>query len=95
MKKELIGYCAVDSGQVMIVDPCYVLERDERDDHDLYSYDQIVNITNEGGGAGELYPINGSAATCVVSRTFIGDGSFPVYAKRDRKGRIVSLTIEF
>lgn len=91
-KKRLVGHCAVDSGMIMIVDPCYVIDPE---DPPLYTYDAACNVSLSEKRAGELKLVNGSAATCVVSATNIGDGSFPVFANYDKNGRIVSLTIEF
>ena len=150
MKNELIGYVGVDSGQVMIVDPCYLgdwkdnefnyrtgirnkitgreiccwdeiegvgkinwatplLEFDGKDmnalaedkenwekfdeypDAGAFSYSGVCGITAEEG-AGEIR-IGGSS--CVASSTYLGDGSYPVYAEKDKYGRIKRLIIDF
>lgn len=70
---ELVGAVGVDSGQLMIVDPCYVT--------DGPVYDDICNVTLSDKGHGEV--ANGFAST-----TVFGDGLYPVYAVKDEGGRI-------
>lgn len=98
MDDELIGYVAVDSGQVLLVDPCYLSawrNGDYNPNHkDGNHYEQACEITLKEAGAGEIL-ISGVAGTGVVSGTYDGDGQYPVYAERDKDGRIKSLTIKF
>ena len=148
---ELIGYVGVDSGQVMIVDPCYLgdwkdndfnyrtgirnkktgreiacwdeveglgkirwdsplpefdnksmnelaedkknwVKFDEYPDAGDFSYSGVCGITADDEGAGEI-AIGGSS--CVASQTYMGDGSYPVYAEKDENGRIKRLIIDF
>ena len=76
----LIGRCPVDSGQVMITDPCY-LDKWINDDFEFesedysFSYSGACNTTIKKT-YGELG--NGLA---IASRTGWGDGHYPVYAK--------------
>ena len=83
MRKVKIGTAGVDSGQLMVSDPCYVKDfiRNEVDfenkkDDKSYSYSgachQTLQNENQGGELG-----NGRG---VVFSTGIGDGSYPVYA---------------
>lgn len=151
MKEELIGYVGVDSGQVMIVDPCYLGEWEDNDfnyktgirnkktgriiccwdvvegvgaikwdtslpefngkdmntlaqdkdtwekyseypDAGAFSYSGVCGVTADEEGAGEIR-IGGSS--CVASSTYLGDGSYPVYAEKDKYGRIKRLIIDF
>lgn len=151
MKKEIIGYVGVDSGQVMIVDPCYLSrwkdnefnyrtgirnkkngreisyceevegvgkinwatplpEFDNKDMNTLvedtenwekfdeypdageFNYSGVCGITCSNEQAGEI-AIGGSS--CVASSTYAGDGSYPVYAERDKFGNIKRLIIDF
>lgn len=148
---ELIGYVGVDSGQVMIVDPCYLNQWNDNDfnyrtgirnkktgreiacwdvveglgkinwatplpefdgkdmnalaedketwekfdeypDAGDFSYSGVCGITADDEGAGEI-AIGGSS--CVASQTYMGDGSYPVYAEKDENGRIKRLIIDF
>lgn len=83
MKKVKIGTAGVDSGQLMVSDPCYVkdfisneVDFDNKKNDNSYSYNgachQTLNNETQGGELG-----NGLG---VVFSTGIGDGSYPVYA---------------
>lgn len=147
--KVLIGHIGVDSGQVMIVDPCYL--KDWRDNEFTYKtglrnkktgkliccWDEVEGIGKinwatplpEYGGRCmndlaedketwekyEHYPDAGgfnysgvSGMTCkdtfgeiagglaVASRTYMGDGHYPVYAITEGEGgRVKQLIIDF
>ena len=83
MSKEsnIIGYCPVDSGQILLIDPCYVWDGDSEE------YEEACHITL-GEGAGEV-------KLGVVTKTAYGDGLYPVKATYDEHDRIVSITIDF
>lgn len=100
-----IGEVGVDSGQLMVTDPCYidqewqqeefVLERGaERNDETLYgySYNGASNATLNGGGHGQLAFALGHAGAGVAFQTAWGDGGYPVYAEK-HDGRIVRVYI--
>ena len=83
MRKVKIGTAGVDSGQLMVSDPCYVkdfisneVDFENKKDDKSYSYSgachQTLQNENQGGELG-----NGLG---VVFSTGIGDGSYPVYA---------------
>lgn len=95
MKKELIGYVAVDSGQVIIVDPCYLASWKDGESTDKTShYGQCCEETLSKKRGGEVL-VSSVAGIGVASSTYDGDGRYPVYADKDKHGRIKSLTIEF
>ena len=95
---ELAGFCFVDSGQIMIGDPCYlsnyVDDGDEQWDlsnkYGKYTYQGASASSLSTDGFGEL----GGGLAVAVSSGY-GDGSYPVYIKRDDNGRIASATIIF
>lgn len=85
---KLVGYCGVDSGQIMLVDPCYVLKDDFTPNSEPTGgeYDEACRITLEKGA--------GQHSLGVVTSTMYGDGEYPVYA--DMVGnRCRSITIIF
>jgi hypothetical protein len=102
MKTEsmtLIGQFAVDSGQAIVGDPCYLDEwkpwnADEVDftDHanrvGEYGYLGACNATL-GKGFGQL----GNMA--VAFSTGYGDGLYPVYASINEDGRVTKVVIYF
>ena len=95
MKKDILGYVCVDSGQVIIIDPCYLHEwKDGESDDKKSHYVKCCDITLSKKRGGEVL-VSGVAGNGVVSGTYYGDGVYPVYAKRDKGGRIESLEIVF
>lgn len=95
-QRELVGHCGVDSGQIMLVDPCYVhnFKDGEEFKPDTYPYDFSYNgacgATLSESQMGEL----GNSTACVVSSGW-GDGVYPVYVTRSSDGRIATATIVF
>lgn len=85
-----IGSCGVDSGQIMIVDPCYVIDGRFSEQQ----YDECCAVTCGEESAGQIMN-----AMAVVSSTGIGDGYYPVYATVDNipgwGERITKLEIDF
>ena len=92
-----VGSVSVDSGQVLLVDPCYL----DQDFDSLYQQACDHRIT---GSAVEYrrtvgpFPVLGMAmATCVASG--VGDGQYPVYAQvfdaEDWGYRIGAVMIDF
>lgn len=83
---NLIGYCAVDSGQVMITDPSYITYWDDKAEfgdpvaEGHFSYPGACNRTLSDKSAGQLnFPL-GHAGAGVVASAGYGDGYYPVYA---------------
>lgn len=93
----LVGRFAVDSGQAMVGDPCYLdqWKTNEGEDWNLegkagdYSYHGASAMTIEAD-AGVLGDGN-----AVVFNTGYGDGYYPVYVKYNEDGRIVKVVIDF
>lgn len=100
-----IGEVAVDSGQLMVTDPCYIDQEwrqeefllvtdQERTEETVfnYSYNGACNATLNGGGHGELAFELGHAGAGVAFLTAWGDGMYPVYAEK-HDGRIVRVYV--
>jgi|TARA_B100000902_G_scaffold131371_1_gene130226 hypothetical protein len=87
-KGQLIGHCGVDSGQILLIDPCYVYKDEfDPDNPTGGDYDECCRITlSEGAGQTELG---------VVTSSGYGDGVYPVYAEKDGNGRVKQVTILF
>jgi len=83
---ELLGHVGVDSGVVMIGDPCY--GEGEKPGALMES------IIAAAETATEVCTPQGDLGGIAVPTPF-GDGVFPVFAQRDSDGRIVRLTVEF
>lgn len=87
MEKKLIGYVAVDSGQLLVTDPCYLkdftsneLETEEVKEIYDYSYDGCCNATLNSRIGGCLGFKNGGDGAGVAFVSGWGDGMYPVYA---------------
>jgi hypothetical protein len=107
---EYIGSIGVDSGQMMLSDPCYVKDFADSDDvlelmnaikdgsDDSYSYTGACSQSNTPQQAGVLVNDIGAELGVVCSSGF-GDGVYPVYVKRHDFGgdgkRVVEMKIEF
>ena len=105
---ELVGHVSVDSGQVIISDPCYIMEGDlefapdgsiaappvhDPKDGKVAGYGHPCEVTLSDARVGE-FPVKGFA-TAVASSSGYGDGNYPVYARKNDEGRVVELTIYF
>ena len=84
----LVGECAVDSGQLMVCDPCYISSHwdsneftssTDKDKND-FSYDGAC-VTTIRHTAGQLGNSFGSRYLGVATSTAGGDGVFPVYVR--------------
>lgn len=96
-KMTYVGSFAVDSGQAIVGDPCYLdtwqAEYDNFDEHinkaGEYSYLGACQATLTNG-----YGILGMGKA-VAFTTGYGDGYYPVYAEFNDEGRIAKIVIDF
>lgn len=98
-KYERAGSICVDSGQVMLVDPCYIdkdfstewdKEAIEGKEDPGLNYNGACRITLSKKGCG-----NFAKDMAFATSTGYGDGVYPVYVKRDTNGRIIAMKIKF
>lgn len=84
-RQAVIGYCAVDSGQILITDPGYLHDWQDNGFGEAktageYSYGGACDLTLADSDNGQMnFPL-GHAGIGVVSRTGLGDGMYPVVA---------------
>jgi hypothetical protein len=104
-KRTLLGTVGVDSGQVMVCDPCYIGSEWQKDDDKKELFDK----SNEGkfsyGGCciatmseklgGQLKYKLGHAGAGVAVSSGYGDGGYPVYAEYNDEGIVKRITVEF
>lgn len=99
----LIGSVFVDSGQMMLCDPCYIDSSWEKIDADFDNINQYVGQFNYGGAAQATLSDkdagilgNGLGAVCA---TGFGDGNYNVYVTYSNEGswgkRISEMRIVF
>lgn len=106
----LIGKVAVDSGQIMLTDPCYTLsspneggfteggsEFAQPDINDLYPYTYMgaCGATLSEDSCGSMKFALGHEGAGVVVSTGYGDGLYPVFVTYNDEGRIASVHIVF
>ena len=83
-----IGECPVDSGTIMLVDPCYITPRSDQkgfteEEYNKNVVDQCEQLVWQGFGKAACFTTSG-----------MGDGVYPVFAKV-RDGCVLSVTIQF
>lgn len=89
-QEVLIGHVAVDSGQLMLGDPCYLnkwkdneeWEKLPADENGLYplSYNGACGATLSDNQCGQLKFDGGHEGAAVAFSSGLGDGFYPVYA---------------
>ena len=89
-EERLAGYVTVDSGQLMVVDPAYVLEGEFEDEQTDYgAMCRVIHTSDSGSGEWVASGVAGTAVGSVVN----GDGRFPVYIEENSDDGIVALHI--
>lgn len=94
---DLVGYCGVDSGQLMITDPCYLDEwvadecGDKVKEKNNYSYAGACELTIADNKGGQLNKTGIEVG--VVFASGYGDGVYPVYCKKNKDGRVVEVKV--
>ena len=84
---EEIGAIGIDSGQMMLIDPCYTLPEDD--------YKLCVKETSNKDRCGIVRGETGGLSGFAVTKTFSGDGVYPVFVKRSSDGKIREMKIKF
>jgi hypothetical protein len=116
---KLIGFIGVDSGHIVICDPCYLPARRmdmeekfgvkddpewfdgaDKNNHELHAPEFVGEFSYRGTcsttsyfGAGQLYYKKGHAGAGVTANTVDGDGTYPVYGRLNKQGRVRALLI--
>lgn len=99
-----LGFVGVDSGQLLITDPCYIESEWQKTPEDIdlfseknrgkFSYGGCCIATTEEQG-GQLNYKLGQPGAGIASRTAYGDGTYPVYAILNKEGRVSKLVVDF
>lgn len=106
--KKQIGFIGIDSGQVLLCDPCYIDSHwhhpteEESLDYDFekkkfkgqFSYAGCANASLNENQGGQLNYDKKNEGAGVVCTTGWGDGCYPVYAYY-KEGRITKVEINF
>ena len=98
-KTKLAGFCGVDSGQIMVIDPCYAFKDNYFGIDDKPTggnYDAICRVSIADTFGEFPLPANGySGNVGVVTSSGYGDGKSPVFVSVNADGRVVELRIAF
>ena len=101
---ELVGTCGVDSGQIIVVDPCYVIpdERDLDKFKESGDYNDVDATYEELLKERDIHKSNNLTDAFkfgIVTNTGFGDGEYKVYIKKEAQGpwgvRVSELKIVF
>ena len=99
MRTELAGYRGVDSGQIMVIDPCYAFgdNYNGRDGEATGgNYDAICRVSIADTYGEFPLPANGYIGNVgVVTSSGYGDGCYPVFVDIDDNDRVIELRISF
>lgn len=91
MKWEKVGEIGVDAGLCWVGDPCYILHTTPGNEPKDLGKDwlEFCNTLPEENPVAKQYDEG------VVVSTGYGDGSYPVYVKKNDEGRIVGVMVKF
>jgi hypothetical protein len=93
----LAGHIGVDSGQVMLIDPCYIKAdfESEYGDKPALNYAGACKVSLSSKGCGNFGGNAYSNTLAFCTGTTHGDGVYPVYVKKNRHGRVTAMMIDF
>lgn len=102
METKLIGHVGVDSGQLLLCDPCYIDSQWEKEDFEdghrakhNFSYAACCEATLSEEEYGELKYLMGHPGVGVAFSTAFGDGLYPVLAHYLPDGTLKSVEVIF
>lgn len=84
---ELVGEAGVDSGQILIGDPCYFLPEEK--------YQELLDIHKKDKWKSPTVELPYHMTCGIVTSTGYGDGGYNVYIKRNAEGRVMEAKIVF
>jgi hypothetical protein len=93
----LAGHIGVDSGQIMIGDPCYLDGWDDNKDEEWNTEGKEGQYSYQGVSATTIKDNYGSigGGLAVAMSSGYGDGQYPVYVQLNEDGRVVMAVIDF
>lgn len=94
---QYVGSFAVDSGQAMVGDPCYLDQWKTNEGEEWNLEGKAGDYSYHGASAMTINADAGVLGNCssVVFSTGYGDGLYPVYVQYNSDGRIAKVVIDF
>jgi len=93
---EQVGYCGVDSGQITLVDPCYVLRDPGTSQNENITYNDLLRESEQSNWPqGQEVVFKKPYGNGVNISGFGGDGNYPVYVKKNSAGLVIEAKIVF
>jgi hypothetical protein len=95
---QKVGVVGVDSGCMMLADPCYVVKGEDCEPYKAFGggWPAFVEKSLPGdSGTSQLKYDAGCDGLGVVIGNFGGDGTFPVFVERGADGGIAKVMIDF
>lgn len=92
-----VGSIAIDSGQAMVGDPCYLGEWNTNDGEEWNLEGKVGEYSYQGASATTLSRQMGELGfgKAVAFSTGYGDGLYPVYVSLDENSRVAKVVIDF
>lgn len=97
---EHVGFIGVDAGLCWVGDPCYVLHKgpDEKPKDIGKDWNEFCDKFYEEGADEDCRQFSydpGHPGLGVCVSTGYGDGSYSVYVRRDSRGRVMQVMVDF
>ncbi len=92
-KLEQVGVCGVDAGVIWIGDPCYIISQDAS--HSFKDWSTFCDLVDFDTPAQQFNYELGHAGLGVLIKHFGGDGTYPVYIRRNKSGEVTQAIIKF
>lgn len=96
-KWEKVGVIGVDAGLCWVGDPCYCVTPDS-DNHPAKTWLEFCDMLNDKfykDGHKQFDYSLGHPGLGVVVSTGYGDGTYPVFIKKNEEGRVVGVMVKF
>ena len=88
-----IGIVGVDAGLIWIGDPCYCVTPDANE-HPAQTWSEFCDKMGEDNHKQFNFDLgHAGLGVCVCSG--YGDGTYPVFVRTDREGRVIGVRVDF
>lgn len=92
-KWEHVGNCNVDAGLIWIGDPCYIIPNSRWKEWGDFCY-ELFKLKDPVNAVQFAHDLGHSGLGVCVSSGY-GDGTYPVYVRKNGEGRIIEAKILF